>query len=147
MADGPWILVNDFKLNAYKKLMDLSADAFKLALVTSASNIAATMTPATYAALTNELPTLNGYTAGGATLASPTLTGGGAVATIDWDTGNGTITASGGNLVARWAVIYDNTAASKNIVAFCLLDSTPANYTIVDGTTLTVSIANVFSGS
>ena len=145
-APGPWVLYNDFKLNAFKKLMDLSADAFLVALVTSSSNaISATLTPATYATVTNELTTANGYTAGGASAGSPTLTGGGSTATITWDTADVSWTASGAGFTARAAVIYDNTAASKNLIAYCLLDSTPADVTVAAGNTLTLQIANVFS--
>lgn len=145
-APGPWTLYNDFKLNAFKKLMDLSADTIKVALVTSASNaIVATLTPATYATVTNELSTANGYTAGGATAASPGLTGGGATSTITFDTADVSWTASGAGFTARAAVMYDDTATSKNLIAFCTLDSTPADVTVAAGNTLTINIANVFT--
>lgn len=145
-APGPWTLFNDFKLNAFKKLMDLSADSIKVALVTSASNaLAATLTPATYATVTNELTTANGYTAGGVAPGSPTLTGGGATSTITFDIADATWTASGAGFTARGAVMYDDTATSKNLIAFCLLDSTPADVTVAAGNTLTINIANVFT--
>ncbi len=148
MAAGNWILYNDFKLNILKKLMDLSMDTFKVALLQSTSNgIAAALTPATYATLTNEVANGNGYTTGGASAGSPTLTGGGAVSTITWDTADVAWTATGGPIVARAAVIYDFTAAAKNLVAYCLLDSTPADVTVPDGVTETVQISNVFSAS
>jgi hypothetical protein len=143
---GPWTLYNDFKLNALKKLMDLSADSMKVALVTSSSNaIVATLTPGTYATITNELTTANGYTAGGVACGSDSLTGGGATATITWDIADATWTASGAGFTARAAVLYDDTAASKNLIAFMLLDSTPADVTVAAGNTLTIQIANVFT--
>lgn len=147
MAAGPWVLMNDFKLNVYNKLIDLDSDVFKVAIATSASNLAATMTPATYASVTNELATAGGYTAGGATAASPTLTGGGAIATITWDTADVAWTGTGAGFTGRFAYIYDDTAASKNVCAFCLLDSTPADVTVPAGVTATLSIANVFSAT
>lgn len=147
-APGPWTLFNDFKLNQNKKLMDLSADTFKMILVASTSNaLAATLTPATYATVTNELSTANGYTSGGAAAGSPTLTGGGATATITWDTADVSWTASGAGITARAAVIYDDTAASKNLICFALLDSTPADVTVAAGNTLTVQVTNVFTES
>lgn len=145
-APGPWTLYNDYKLNESKKLMDLSADSFKVALVTSASNaLAATLTPATYATITNELTTANGYTAGGAAAGSDSLTGGGATSTITFDLADVSWTASGAGFTARGAVLYDDTATSKNLVAFFLLDSTPADVTVAAGNTLTINIANVFT--
>lgn len=147
MAAGNWTLVNDFKLESYQKLMNLASDAMKVALVTSASNIASTMTPATYSALTHELSTSGGYTAGGATAGSPTLVGGGATATIGFSTADVTWTGSGGGFAARWAVLYDDTSASKDIIAFCLLDSTPADVTITAGELLRIQVATVFQAT
>jgi len=141
MGPGPWTLYNDAKLNFFKKLMDLGGDTFKVALVTSSSNgLVATLTPGTYGTLTGELTTANGYTAGGATAGSPTLTGGGATATITWNTNDVSWTASGAGFTARGAVMYDSTAG--DLIAFFLLDSTPADVTIAAGNTLTISIAS-----
>jgi hypothetical protein len=143
-AAGPWVLYNDFKLNAFKKLMDLSADTIKVALVTSSSNaISATLTPATYVTINNELTTANGYTATGVACSSPTLTGGAGTATITWDVADATWTASGAGFTARAGVIYDST--SGHLIAYCLLDSTPADVTVAAGNTLTINIVNVFT--
>lgn len=147
MAAGPWQLINDFKFNAYQKLMDLDSDTFKVGLALSTSNLATTMTPSGYANITNELTTTGGYTAGGTTAGSPTLTGGGATATITWDTGNVSWTGSGAGFTARFAFIYDDTSVGKQIIAFCLLDSTPADVTIIAGVTMTITIANIFTAT
>jgi hypothetical protein len=145
-AAGPWVIYNDFKFNAFKKLMDCSADTFFVALVTSASNaMSATLTPATYATLTNELATANGYTLGGVSVGAGSLTGGGATATVTFDTADATWTASGAGFTARAAVLFDNTDASKHLVAYCLLDSTPADVVTAAGNTLTLQITNVFT--
>ena len=145
-APGPWTLYNDFKASAFKKVFNLTSDTIQVALVTSASNaISATLTPATYATITNELTTANGYTLGGANAASPTITGGGATSTITFDTTDVSWTASGAGFTARAAVIYDNTATNKDLIAFCNLDSTPADVTVAAGNTLTIQIANVFT--
>lgn len=147
MANGPFVLVNDFKLISYEKKMDLSADTFKVILLASSSNIASTLTPSAYSNVTGELSTSGGYTAGGATAGSPTLTGGGATATIAFDTANISWTGSGGGFTARWAAIYDDTSTPKQVIAFFLLDSTPADVTVAAGVVLTVTIANVFSAT
>ncbi len=147
MSAGNWTLMNDFKLLSYEKKMDLSADTFKVALATSSSNIAATLTPSAFSDVTNELSTSGGYTAGGATAGSPTLTGGGATATITFDTADVSWTGSGGGFTARFAYLYDDTSTPKQVIAFFLLDSTPANVTVAAGVTLTITIANVFSAT
>ena len=51
-------------------------------------------------------------------------------------------TASGGSIVARFAVLYE---VSGDVLAYCLLDSTPADVTTTAGNTLTISAGNVFS--
>lgn len=147
MAAGPWILLNDAKLAFEKKLIDLSSDTFKVALATSASNLAATLTPSAYSNVTHELATAAGYTAAGATAGSPGLSGGGATATITWSTSSVSWTGSGGGFVARFAYIYDDTAAVKQVIAYCLLDSTPADVTVASGITLTLTVGNVFSAT
>jgi hypothetical protein len=145
-AAGPWVLYNDFKASAFKKRMDLTADAFLLALVTSASNaMNAALVTAQYATITNELTTANGYTATGASAASPTITGGGATSTITFDCADVSWTASGAGFTARAAVLYDNTATNKDLVAYFLLDSTPADVVTAAGNTLTIQITNVFT--
>ena len=45
-------------------------------------------------------------------------------------------TASGGSIVARFAVIYKS---AGNVLCYCLLDSTPADVTATTGNTLTVA--------
>ncbi len=143
---GPWVPYNDFHLNLGKKLMDMSADAFLVALVTSSSNaIAVSLTPATYATINNELTTANGYTAGGVSVGTGSWTGGGATATTTFDTADATWTASASGFTARAAVLYDNTAASKNLVGYMLLDSAPADVTVAAGNTLTIQVANVLT--
>lgn len=129
-------LYHSFKTKLGNKEIDLNSDTFKVALTTSSYTPAAS-THDEYADLTNELSTANGYTSGGATLGTPTwnLSGG----TVTWDADNTVWTASGGSIVARYAVIYDDTASGKPLVAYVLLDTTPANVTATDGNTLTIA--------
>ena len=148
MAAGSWNLYNDFKATSFKKKMDLTADTIKLALVTSASNaINVALVTAQYATINNELTTANGYTAGGAAAGSPTITGGGATSTITFDTADVSWTASGAGFTFRAGVMYDDTATNKDLIAYFLGDSTPADVTVQAGNTLTVQIANVFTAS
>lgn len=45
-------------------------------------------------------------------------------------------TASGGSITARFGVLYE---VSGNVLAYFLLDSTPADVTATDGNTLTIT--------
>jgi hypothetical protein len=118
--------------------IDVDTDTFKVALVAS------TYTPSAsahtvYADITNELSTANGYTNGGATLSSVTFTRSGATSTFD--AADTVWTASGGSIVARYAVIYKLGTANSIVnplVAYILLDNTPADVTTTAGNTLTI---------
>ncbi len=147
-AAGAWTITNAFKTRILNGGgLDLDTDTIKVALVASTSNIvsgpADCYTGGTGTAVTGELSTANGYTAGGQTVTTPALSG---TSTVSYT--NSAIppwTASGGSIVARWAVMYDSTAASKTIIAYALLDSTPADVTVTTGNTLTISSATVFT--
>ena len=150
MAAGTWVVYNDFKLNMAKGLVNLSTDAFKIALFTSASiAVAATVTPATYTSFAtdaHEVANANGYVTGGVACGSPTLTGGGGIGTITFALPNLSFAAaSGGGYTARIAVLYDSTSASKVAIAYMLLDATPADLAVVAPQILTIQIGNVFT--
>jgi hypothetical protein len=46
-------------------------------------------------------------------------------------------TASGGSIVARFAVLYE---VGGDVLAYCLLDNSPADVTVTTGNTLTLTI-------
>jgi hypothetical protein len=105
---------------------------FKIALFTSTSNIGAAST--TYAGVTNEVANANGYTTGGNAVTG-SLSG---TTTVTFDVTDPTAwTASGGSITARFAVLYE---VAGNVLAYCLLDSAPADVTATAGNTLTVVI-------
>lgn len=131
MAAGAWTFTNASKKALADGTFDLDTDSFKLALFLSTSNIGAAST--TYAGVTNEHSNANGYTTGGKAL-TQTWTG---TATVTFDCDDQVWTASGGSIVARFAVIYE---VGGNVLCYCLLDSTPADVTATDGNTLTVTI-------
>lgn len=116
--------------------IDLDTHTFKV-LLTSSSYTPSASTHSVKTDVTNELSTANGYTSGGATLGSVTWTRSGG--TVTFDAADTTWTASGGSIVARYAVIYDDTAASDELVAYILLDTTPADVTTTTGNTLTLA--------
>jgi hypothetical protein len=143
MAAGAWTIYNEFKKTLGDKVVDLGNDTFKIGLFQSTSNAgSATLTTAQYATLTNQVASANGYTTAGVTVA---VTWTRSTGTVTFDTADASWTASGGSIVARFAVLYDDTATNKNLVAYMLLDSAPADVTVTDGNTLTIQIANVFT--
>lgn len=131
-AAGAWTFTNGGRTRLLNGTFDIDTDSFKMALFLSTSNIGASST--TYAGVTNEHANANGYTTGGIAV---TLTlAGTTTVTVDIST-DPTWTASGGSIVARFAVIYE---VSGDVLCYCLLDSTPADVTTTDGNTFTVQI-------
>ena len=132
MAAGNWTFTNSSKTNLLNGTFDLDTDSFKIALFQSTSNIGAAST--TYAGLTNEVANGNGYTTGGNAVTG-SLAG---TTTVTFDTTDPAVwTASGAGFSARFAVLYE---VAGNVLAYCLLDSTPADVTVTSGNTLTVTI-------
>lgn len=145
MAAGPWNVYNEFKLSLGNKAINLGSDVIKCALFLSTSNAGSVaLQNARYATLTNQVANGLGYTTAGVTVAA-TWVGDYSTATKTFDTADAAWTASGGSLVARFAVLYDDTATNKDLIAYCLLDATPADVTTTDANTLTVAITNVFT--
>lgn len=136
MTAGAWTLTSEFRTKlAEAGFASLAASStFKIALFASTSNISSSST--TYSGLTNELSTANGYTSGGQAI---TLTPSGTTSVTLTPSTNEVWTASGGSIVARFAVIYQT---SGDVVAYCLLDNTPADVTVTTGNTLTVADTN-----
>jgi hypothetical protein len=131
MAAGAWTFTNGGRTKLLDGTFDIDTDTWKMALFLSGSNLAASST--TYAALTSEHANANGYTTGGIAIAL-TLAGTTTV-TVDITT-DPVWTASGGSIVARFAVIYE---VGGNVLCYCLLDSTPGDVTATNGNTLTVA--------
>lgn len=131
MAAGPWVFTSEGRTELSKGTW-LDADSYKVGLYLSTSNIGAAST--TIAGVTNEHANANGYTTGGnAVTLSRTGT-----TTVTFDvTDPAAWTASGGSIVARYAVLYE---VAGRVVCYCLLDSTPADVTVTAGNPLTVTI-------
>lgn len=129
-APSAWTLTNTGRTDLINGTWIFGTDTFKVALFLSTSNLSASST--TYAALTNEHANANGYTTGGV---SVTMSKSGTTTvTVTWST-DPAWTASGGSIVARFAVLYE---VSGNVVAYSTLDSAPADVTVASGNTLTV---------
>lgn len=143
MAAGKWKLYEYAKEYIGDGTHDLDDTTnWKMALFLSTSNCdTLSVGTGVYGDLTNEHANGNGYTTGGVALTGITWTHSGGTATFDCN--NPVWTASGGDIVARFAVIYrDATVNSivKPLLCVCLLDTTPANVTATNGNTLTITI-------
>jgi hypothetical protein len=131
MAAGAWTFTNGARSSILDGTFDIADDTYKCALFLSTSNIGAAST--TYAGVTNEHANANGYTTGGITV-DLTISG---TTTVTVDIATDPVwTASGGSIVARFAVIYE---VGGNVLCYCLLDSSPADVTATTGNTLTVA--------
>lgn len=130
MAAGTWTLTNTARTKILSGQFDIDSDTYKCALFLSTSNLGAAST--TYAGVTNEHANANGYTTGGIAVTF-TLSGTTSV-TASFAT-NPVWTASGGSITARFAAIYE---VSGDVLAYVLLDSSPADVTATSGNTLTI---------
>ncbi len=140
-AAGKWKVYEKAKKYLSDGTFDLDLTTnWKLALFLSTSN-ANTLSVGTaiYGDLTNEHANANGYTTGGAAMSGITWTQSGG--TVTFDANDVVFTASGGSIVARFAVIYENATLNtivKPILCVCLLDTAPADITATDTNTLTI---------
>ena len=116
--------------NAQKHLdadVDWASDTIKVTLHTS-TFVPSVSADEFFSDVTNELGTANGYTAGGATLGSKSVTVTGTAtqyraAATTWTAG------SGETLTARYAVVRKDTgtASTSPVLAYVLLDNSPAD--------------------
>jgi hypothetical protein len=143
MAAGKWKVYDFAKKYIGDGTIDLDLTTnWKMALFLSTSN-ADTLSVGTgvYGDLTNEHANANGYTTGGVALTNIVWTRSSGTLTFDCD--NAVWTASGGSIVARFAVIYKDATVNsivKPLLCVSLLDTTPANVTATDTNTLTITI-------
>ena len=142
MSTGTFQLFDSALLKIHDGTINLATDDFYCALTTSAQTITKGTTPfddAVYADLTDELPTANGYTAGGVLMTGIALTQTAGVFKLDCD--DISWTAAGGSLTSKYFVIYSDTATNKDLLGFGLLNSTGADVTVVSTEPLTITIA------
>lgn len=131
MAAGAWVFTNGGRTSLLDGTFDIDSDTWKMGLFLSTSNIGAAST--TYAGVSNEHATANGYTQDDTTIVL-TLSG---TTTVKVDINTDPVwTAAGGSIIARYAVIYEN---AGNVLCYCLLDGTDADVTVTTGNTLTVA--------
>jgi len=146
MSVGAWTFYNTFRKKLGKKIIDLSADAFMIALFKSASN-AATLTLSTLGSVTNEISATGGYAVHGRSVINRIWTVGASAKQFKFYASAPVFTASGAALNnIKFAVLHDNTvgasAGLRPLVAFCQLST--AQFTISSGNTM--SIVNPAAG-
>lgn len=130
-------LYEQAKLDMVNGLIDLDTHSFKINLYLSTSNCNTLSGTTTLAALTNQVATAFGYTQSTKAVTITTANASGTI-TVD-ETTNPVWTASGGAITARYAVIYDDTHASKQALGVVVLDTAPADVSATDGNTLTIT--------
>jgi len=128
MTAGPWTPTNATLTKILNGTFDWDSDTFKVALLLSTSNISTSSTA--FSGVSNEHSNGNGYTTGGETVAF-TLTGTTSV-TVHF-TSNPEWEADGGDIVARYACIYED---GGDVAFFMELDDSPADVTVTDGNLL-----------
>jgi len=122
-------LYNKFKLYMGDGTIDMDNDQFKIALMDSNHSYVSTHSDWSQVSA-NEISGGNGYSTGGKVLTNVTWTESGG--TVVFDADDVTWTATGGALgPARYAVIYDDTAANDRLV--CSIDF-ETNQTAGEGT-------------
>lgn len=117
-------------LSAFNKEVDLDTDTIKVALCTS-SYTPNQDTHDYYDDLTNEVANGNGYTTGGATLASKTVAYDGATNTFSFDAADTSWTTA--SFTARYAVLYVSTGTSSTSPLLAYVDF-GADQTVSSGT-------------
>ncbi|PVB24471.1 hypothetical protein DDJ71_06385 [Mycobacteroides abscessus] len=130
MTAGNWTFTNGGRTRLLNGTFDIDSDTWRVALVTSTSNIGASTT--TWAGVTNEVANGNGYTTGGIAV---TLVLSGTTSVTASFSSNPTWTASGGSITARWAVLYE---LGGDVLCYVLLDNTPADVVTTNGNSLTI---------
>jgi len=138
-APGKWKMYEAAKLALANGTIDFDSHTFKINLYLSTSNCNTLSGDTALANLTNQVATDYGYTQNDKAVTITTANSSGTI-TID-ETTNPVWTASGGSITARFAVIYDDSHASKQACFVCLLDTAPADVTATTGNTFTITMS------
>lgn len=133
MAAGTFTLYNHVAERAGDGGFDFDTNTFNICLLTS--SYTPSLSHTTYSNISsNELPTANGYTAGGAALTGVTWSQTGGVA--KFDSNDQVWTATGGSITARYAVVRQT--GTDLLLGYFVLDTTPDDVTATSGNTFTV---------
>lgn len=146
MAADAWKMYNKSKEYIGDGTIDLDAGDAYFAVVLVASGYTPALTHSTYADISaNEVANGNGYTTGGDFPGTTTWTE--SSGTVTFDSADPAWTASGGSIVARYAVLVHVAAGSgvpqstDKLICYSLLDDAPADVTAVSGADFTIQLA------
>lgn len=141
MAAQPWKVYNLAKKKIGNGTLNLAGTAFRIALVTSASNFAS-YSLGVYNSVSNEVANGNGYATGGGALAAEVWTVGASNKQYKFDADDFIWTATGGAINSiKAAVIYVSAAASANRHLLCFASLTSSQFNLAIGNTLTIQMA------
>lgn len=131
-AAGPWVVYGSAIEKIGNKLIDLDTDTFKLFIAGDGYTPSAT-THDEVADLADE----------SANYTQPTLTPNwsrsGTTNTFD-ETSNPSITATGGAMTARYAIIYDDTVSGDPLIAYCDLNVGGPELTIAENDVIIINM-------
>lgn len=134
MAAGAWQFYDEGLEDILDGTVDLDTDTIKCQLHTSSYSPADTDTT-----LSNEVANGAGYTTGGVTLTTITVTNSSGTVTIDCTSPDPIRwTASGGDITAKYAVIIKS--GTTQPLLYCDLDSGGGSLTATDGNNFDISI-------
>lgn len=138
-VQGAYTIFNLAKIkvmNGGGNAINLAADTVKCVLCNSSQALSATFagasTNAQYSDLTGELATADGYTAGGITVTSTTLTL--AAGVVTFGAGNPSWTLTGAGITFKYAVFYDNTLGTHDLICFVDMDTSGGSVSPIAGT-------------
>lgn len=119
MAQGDVTVYQDFVDQLGKKVHNFPTDTLKLGIITNATPpTAADNNPSWTLYSANEVSDSGGYTVGGVTLTGVTWVETGGTATLD-DSGNISLAQNASGFVdGYWGILYNDTVAGKNAIAF-----------------------------
>jgi hypothetical protein len=140
MAAQAWQLYNKAKKSIGNGTLSLASTAFRMSLVTSASNFA-TFTISTFASLTGEIADGNGYSTSGKALTGEVWTVGASAKQYKFDCDDAVWTATGGAISnIKGAVIWLSGASAGARKLLCRASLTSTQFTLAQNNTLTVQI-------
>lgn len=137
MAASQFAIFHTFKARIGQKLIDLDTDDIKCALISAAWTPSLSGNAGWADISANEI-TGDGYTATGLSVTNLTFTD--TAGTVTWDCDDPSWVAGASGISARYCVFYDNTDASKTLISYSLLDTTPADHSVTTGQTFLITL-------
>jgi hypothetical protein len=140
MAAGPWIIYNAAKRHLADGSINLSADSFRMALFTSASNATDLVNLTAIGSVTGEVTEGFGYSSSGKPLTGVTWAQGASAGERRFNSNPVVFTAIGGNITGvKYAVIFKQGASAGACKLLCRSQLSASQFTVLTGNTHTVA--------